>query len=154
MERPIGIKIRIVGMLDITCVRIDAAIKITVLIINGLGLSPRMLMMMFATASPAPQFFTPAEIALSAPTRIRQFQSIALIASLTVMQPLPTMIRAPTTAAMCIGKVLDPDAITTRTAIIVITQIAAFFLLNSFFSACANSGTYPVSGIIFIPINV
>ena len=123
----------------------------TVLIMNALGCSPRIRIIRLATASPAPHSLIPEEIALKAPTRIRQFQSIALTASFTLIQPEPTITRAPTTAAICIGTFLEPEAITASTQNMVRPQITAFFLSNSFFSVWANSGTYPVSGSILLP---
>ena len=64
------------------------------------------------------------------------------------------MTRAPTTAATCMGTAFGLMAMTTSTAAMVTDAMVALVLLNSFFSAFANSGTYPVSGIRREPMKV
>ena len=70
-----------------------------------------------------------------------QFQSMALMASFRFMQRVARMMRAPHTAARCMGKALGAMAMTTSTANRVTTEMMAFFLSRGFFSVWANSGT-------------
>ena len=69
------------GILDMNWVRMAAEKKMTVVTMKGLGSLPRIFRISSATASPAPLFLKPVEMAVREPTSSIQFQSMALMAS-------------------------------------------------------------------------
>ena len=139
-EIAIGINSRMVAVFEISCVSTATETNKIVVIRSGLGLSPRIFSAKSATTFPNPLFCRPVDTADREPIRKRQFQSIARKASCTVIHLVPTMIRAPITAAICIGSASSLSAHSTRTQNRVTQEMIAFLLSRGFLSVWANSG--------------